>query len=408
MKFVIVTIVVLLTHSYVLIAQCTEQLVLSGEENIVRYGMDTTKNWWAVTEPFSQRYRLTVSGKPTQVFSQITPPVFSPDGEKWAAFAFENGRYFLLRKDTAEMLNCTEVQQIIFSSDSRIMGIALRQETEDVIRFGEREIRVLNRVGQVYISPGGERVAYMIDRAGQKALFIDSREIVQMDEIRPLGFWNDGEFVYAARSGKQWNVFKNKKELTGMISEVGEAAVNQAGSTAAALVRLFNGRWQLMLFSDEYYEPIKGREYEKVSGLILHPHHALAAFKAVLNANPVIVQNTTEYSGGTITGPPQYSSDGKDIFFVGEDTESFVNMNGRRYSLKNQLSANGSYAFAPGRRTIAYSSNSTLIVQDFEKGTMRAGFMTDELIAPRHNRLLKKYETLGRINQRLYLLSCPD
>jgi hypothetical protein len=213
--------------------------------------------------------------------------------------------------------------------------------------------------------------------------------------------------VYAGRSGNQWTVFKNKKEMTGFSAGIGEVAINNSGTVAAVALKLFNDRWQMAVFSDEYYEPLKGKEYDNISDLILHPQLSLAIYKATRNNITVIVQNTAEYSGGTITGRPQYSSDGKDVFFTGEDTESFINVNGRRYSLKNQLAADGSYAFAPGKLSVAFASSSTLVVQNFEKETMRAGLMVDQLISPRYNRFLKRFEALGRINQRLYLISCP-
>ncbi|MES2766413.1 MAG: hypothetical protein V4642_11115 [Bacteroidota bacterium] len=407
MKSISTFLFIFLLKTISLSAQCTERLLLDGKEDLTAYGMDTTQHWWAITTPFSERYRLTVDSVATGVYSQILPPVFSPDGNVWATFAFENQQYFLLKKDTALPLNCTEVQQIFFSADSRIAGVAVRVGTEDVIRFAEREIRTTNRFGKVYISPGGERVAYTVQRGTQSALFVNFTEVAQMEEIKPIGFWNDGEFLYAGRSGKQWTVFKNKKELSGMAADIGDVAVNATGTVAAAVVKLFNGRSQLLIFSDEYYEPLKGKEYDGITDLVLHPQLALAVFKATLRGVTHIVQNTAEYAGGTITGKPQYSSDGKDVFFAGEDNDSFINMNGQRFSLKNRIAADGAYAFAPGKKSIAFASSSTLVVQNFEKETMRAGLMVDQVISPRYNRFLKRYETLGRINQRLYLISCP-
>lgn len=410
MKFTFAVLFLFIFKTTSLSAQCSEQLLLDGKENIIEYGMDTTRHWWAVTEPFTQRYRLTVDSVQTNVYTQISPPVFSPDGIKWATFALDNLRWFLVANDTVMFANATEPQQIFFSADSRVMGIAFRQETEDIIRWNGREIRTLNRVGNVFISPGGERVAYLLQRGLQMSLMVDRTEIAVAEEIKPIGFWNDGEFLYAIRSGKQWTVFKNTKEMSGLAAEVGDAVVNASGNVAAVALKLFNQRWQVSLFSDEYYEPQKGREYNSVSDMTLHPQLALVVYKAVRNGATFIVQNTAEYAGGAEeTGKPQYSFDGKDVFFAGQDgSDSFINISGNKISLKSQLSASGSYAFAPGKKTLAFASSSTLVVQNFEKETLRAGFMVDQLISPRYNRFLKRYETLGRINQRLYLIVCPS
>jgi hypothetical protein len=388
-------------------AQCTEQLLLNGEENLVSFGMDTTNNWWAVTEPFAARQRLIVNGEKSESYNEVSIPVFSSDGNKWAAFALENQRYVLIKKDTVEPLFATEPQQIFFSADSRVMGVAVKVETEDVIRFAGREIRTINRTGKVFISPGGERVAYMVLRGTQSALMVNTTEVAIAEEIMPLGFWYDGQFVYATRSGNQWTIFKNKTELSGLVSGVREGYVNAEGTVAAAVVSLFNGRSQVLIFSEEYYEPLQSREYDEITDLVLHPRLALAVFKAKQNNSIFVVQNTAEYAGGTFTGKPQYSPDGADVFFTGEDNDSFININGRRFSLKNRIEPEARYAFAPGSKTFAFASSSTLVVQNFEKETLRAGFMVDQLISPRYNRFLKKYETLGRINQRLYLISCP-
>jgi hypothetical protein len=39
---------------------------------------------------------------------------------------------------------------------------------------------------------------------------------------------------------------------------------------------------------------------------------------------------------------------------------------------------------------------------------MRSGMMTNETLNPRYNRFNDRYETLGIINNRLYLLTCRD
>jgi len=47
-----------------------------------------------------------------------------------------------------------------------------------------------------------------------------------------------------------------------------------------------------------------------------------------------------------------------------------------------------------------------MAVREIEFNRLYAGMMVDELIPPRYNWRKQRYESLGKINQKLYLLTC--
>ena len=74
--------------------------------------------------------------------------------------------------------------------------------------------------------------------------------------------------------------------------------------------------------------------------------------------------------------------------------------------MNNEVALDRYYAKKPGSNTIAYVTNSSLIIRDFEKGELYSGMMVDNLVSPRYNWRSGLYETLGSINNKLYLLTC--
>ncbi len=65
------------------------------------------------------------------------------------------------------------------------------------------------------------------------------------------------------------------------------------------------------------------------------------------------------------------------------------------------------FAHAPKSRSLAYSTSTSLVTTLFDQGYISLSKMMDEIIVPRYNRFTNRYETLGRLNQSLYMLSCP-
>ena len=72
---------------------CFDYMLFDGSEKLVTFGMDTTDNWWAVTQPFTESYRLIVNGYKTDVYKDIRQLTFSPNAERWACFLKDNTQF---------------------------------------------------------------------------------------------------------------------------------------------------------------------------------------------------------------------------------------------------------------------------------------------------------------------------
>lgn len=385
---------------------CKDYLLLDGSEPIVGYAMDTTDNWWAITSPYYEKYRLIVNGNESEVFDDITRPVFSPDGKRWACFGLYNSSWFLLTEDLVLDLPATSVGEIVYSADSKAMAYSFFESELEIIRFGSKSIEVLYRKGSIFVNQNGQKIAFMGLRGTSMVLNVNGRESELFDQIKPFGFWYNGEMLYAAGSSPSWQIYKGNQPLSDIYYDISEVKINLNGTCAAFVATLASGKKVSVMISDEYYDALVGKPYEAIYGLTLHPEIPLLAYKAINERTNLIVLNSTEFFGGEFAGDPIFSHDGQDLLFVGCDTDCFANINGRKYAIYSDINVRQKYAIKPGSGTIAYTTGATMIVRFLETGELHAGMMVDEVNHIRYNWRDNRFESLGKINQRLYMLTC--
>jgi len=389
---------------------CVDYMLMEGTEQLVTFGMDTTKNWWAVTEPYSESYRLIINGIPQKDYKEIRQLTFSADGNRWAYFGKDNTQWYLNSNDTIISLTSNDVGQIDFSPNSQKIAYSYFEGFEETIVIGDNKIRAYQRDFQnhpkIFLSQNGSKYAWVVKRGSGFALNISGKETDVYNEIFPIGFWYDGKMIYAARNFALWEIYKGDELIGSDYSQIFESAINLNGNVAAVLASQ-TGKQIAILISDEYYEPLIGNRYDYISNLVLHPNLPMMAYNANLYQTDFVVLNSTEFAGGKEqTGTPEFTHDGEDLYFLGSDMHSFVNVNGRKYSLNNEVSLDRYYAKKPGSNTIAYVTNTSMIVRDIENNEQYAGMMVDNLISPRFNWRTNTYETLGSIGNRLYLMTC--
>jgi len=387
--------------------KCQDFLLLDGSEEILQYGIDTTHHWWAITSPFSGQYRLIIDGESSGVYQKISDLTFSPDGERWACFAADNTQWHLLTNDTIIRLPGNEAGELHFSPNSQVLVYSFKHGYEETIVMKNRKIRVLNKTGRFFLSNGGERIAFIGKRSNGFVINIDGKESTLYDEIRPIGFWYDGKMLFAARNGNRWQVYKNDEPLSDIYNNIYETTINLDGTVAGFGARLSSGECIGVMISDEYYDPVVSKPYSSVHGIVLHPTLAMIAFNAVFEGTNLVVFSGTEYAGGReTTGEPFFSYDGSELLFLGCSLDCFANINGRQFPIYSGLSTESVFAIKPNTRTIAYSTSSSLVVRYLERKGLFAGMMVDRTIPPRYNWRTDRYEALGDINNRLYMLTC--
>ncbi len=387
---------------------CQDYMLFEGSENLVSFGMDTTRHWWALTSPFDGQYRLIVDNVETDVFTDINALTFSPDGNRWACFCESNNtQWYLLGIDTTILIKGNDVGEIQYSPNSKHIVYSYKESGEEYIVFKGDKIRTYNKTSKIYLSYNGARYAYVASRGDGYVIIVNGRESETFDEIKPFGFWMNGKILYAAKSGDLWSIYKGNQSLGGQYSKVTETAINLRGDAAAFLARLPSGFSVGTVISDEYYEPLEGEYYDQTSNLILHPTIPMIAYNAVYQGRDIVVFSGSEYEGGNdATSAPRYTFDGEELYFMGCDIDCFLSVNGREYSLNVSLPVDKKYAKKPGGRTIAYTTNTSLVIKDVEMDKLYAGMMVDRLSSPRYNWREGRYEALGAIRNRLYLMTC--
>jgi hypothetical protein len=198
---------------------------------------------------------------------------------------------------------------------------------------------------------------------------------------------------------------RSEKELL-FASSISELQLNQAQTIIGCIKRVGN-TYNAMMISDEFREPFYSPPYDMISNINLHPEAALIGFKAMKNNNPRIVLNSSEYESGMQSGNPSFSHDGSAFFFAGDNNQDqFMSINGQKYIQKNGLNPNKIYALAPGSSTFAFTTSSALIMQNIQNSFSYAGIMVDTTSPPIYNHKTKRYEALGVIRNRLYLMYC--
>jgi hypothetical protein len=130
----------------------------------------------------------------------------------------------------------------------------------------------------------------------------------------------------------------------------------------------------------------------------------LTAFRAGMN---FIVMNTAEYDAGINVGPIRFTHDGQEIYLCGDSQQDpFMIVNGQKFIQKNALDINRFYAMAPKTETFAYATSSAMIMQRMSDSYTYAGLMAEYVSAPIFNHREQVYQSLGIVNNRLYLMFC--
>ncbi|MEI6091609.1 MAG: hypothetical protein WCR42_14230 [bacterium] len=386
---------------------CNDYLLLDGYEDLLSVGMDTTFNWWAITKPFTAKQRLIVNGNETDVYDNITSPVFSPDGLRWAAFGMNNGSLTLITDSGATYLPGISSGELHYSANSETLLYSFYEGTVETICSPTDTFKITNRAGQIFTNYSGTKVAFLGLRGSYYVININGRESQQYDEILPIGFWYDDTFLYAARLGEGWEICKNKEPLTEKFAGIAETAINLEGTVAAVLVNGYDGWGYGLMFSDEYSQPLQGRAYKKVTGLALHPRIPLFSYKGFNEEKYSVTMNSVEYVAGRITSQPQFTYDGSELyFFASNEINYFININGKRTNIKYFSGADAVIPRAPGSDTYAFTNGTNLVMQFIEQNKTHHGTMMDWTGEPRYNWRENAYEALGVINRKLYLLTC--
>lgn len=387
--------------------KCYDIQLLDGGEDLVDFGFDTTYNWWAKTQSFTNRKKIYINEFESENYLDISTPQFSPDGEKWAFFGKDMGGWNLVTNEEEIQIHADRSGTILFGSDSKkILYSYYRGDVENIVSVKDT-IQMRFRNGNLFINNDGTKFAFVESRGGIKTIFNDGEISESYQDIKPIGYWYDDRFAFAAFDGANWKIMIGDQEASGVYQMITEMKINLTGDFLAFIGVMPFGRSEAVLITDQMSRPLTGKNYVQVSGLAIHPHEPMMAYNALdqLN-NQIVVFNSVEYSGGRENSVPYFSYDGREMYFIACTIDCNLIVNGQKITAPNGIFLDGNYARKPKSNTIAYASSTSLVVRDLETQVLFAGKMMDFTGPVRYNWRVNEYEALAVINNRLYLQAC--
>ncbi len=387
--------------------KCRDYLIYDDVEKVQTFGIDTSGNWWILTKPYMNDYRLIISGTKTEVFKEIKHLTFSPDGKKWAFFGKTTTNWNFVSSDTIIPLFAEEVLAIGFSNNSEKVFYAFKNGVETTICYDNKVIKFTNFWGKIFANYDGSKIALTLQVGKMFSLIIPQYfESERFDSIVTLGFWLDDEVIFAGKIGSLWQIFKNHQPLTEEFLQLIDMKINNLGSNAVFAIKRNTSDVFVVLISEKFAEPITSKSYNYVSNVKLHPEEPLVSFHATKDINNFIVYGNVEYSLGNFSAEPFFSYDGSELYYCYCDIECYFYVDGKRFTLPGGTSCLSNVARKPRTNSIAFSNYSHLVMLDYYLNIQYAGLMVDKITNPIYNWKAERYEALGEINNKIYLLTC--
>jgi hypothetical protein len=161
-----------------------------------------------------------------------------------------------------------------------------------------------------------------------------------------------------------------------------------------------------MMYTDEYIEPWYGPALESVMGLRLNPWEPLVAYRGIQRGIVSIYYNAADYPAGTAHGPVSFSHDGAKMVYMARDDVEFIAIDGKRYVVRNRIQTTAPVAIDPATLTIAYSTNTNMIVWRPESDEVRFARLCDRMGQTVYDRTTRSFVALGAFGQRLFRITC--
>ncbi len=387
-----------------------EELLLDGSVPLKTFGIDSTRNWWAITEPFNGQLRVWINGIESQTYIDLKGLVFSPSGDNWAYFGRLNSGWNVVTNTEMIPINAYSSDDVKFNGEiqfSRIgekLAYSYTESNQEYLHFNNKKVMMNNRSGSFFINQNGNKYAYVSKRGNSYIIDINGRESQLFDAIKPIGYMNNDKFMYAAKNGNLWEVFSEDKVLTEGYKNISEVAINPAANTAAVIAQLSNDYFTTVLFNNDYIEPLYGGQYDILENLVIHPNDALIACTGMLNHAYFVLLNNTEYGSEEFCQAPKFSYEGSELFFMTCRLSCYLVINGKKHKMSGFVSPNINFAKKPNSMNISYAGPNSIMLQEIESGELYASLIIDRIADPIYNWKTNYYETVASIGQRLYLL----
>lgn len=293
-----------------------------------------------------------------------------------------------------------------FAPNAAVVAIGCMEGSAEIIAHRDKQYTAVRRVSGLLLSPDGAHIAWTEKLQQQQRLVVDGREVATADEFLLAGFWSNQRPLYAQRAGGQWRIMRDTELVAGPFERVRALNVNRTGTAAVAHVQ--NLGWHsVLLLSEDYERPLPSQQYDSVWSVVLHPYLPQYGALASRQGNFFLLHSGTEYGIGRFPlERVSFTPDGSELYGLGCDVDCFLVLDGQRLPLGQDLSPAQVIARRPGSKTFSYSTPTNLFVRRTDKATFTYSRMCDHVLPPIYNRRRGRYEALGIVQGRLYLLSC--
>jgi hypothetical protein len=398
----------LLCSGYQLTSQ-PSTILLPGTERLLAFDVDSTGRWWAITEPAFGLQRLIVDGTSYGVYDSVERPILAPNGESVAIIGYRGVNCLLIRDGDTLQNGIERVRLVTYAG----MTSRLWWSTSDVgvhmIRNGREAWTTSEAPSTLATDPlMGVRVAWVLaPRDGTlQTLIVNGNPIASAEQIRLYGVWSTGEPVYALFAGT-WSLMIGERTISSGMQRISDCQVDRAGTRAAWIQQRLDRDLEVCFYDESMTEPWTSKRLTTASDLVLSNEHALLAYRGGRLDQRHVFFNAAEYPCGYQCGPPAFSTDGATMIYASQEDDNAIVINGKRLRVTAGVPMSDPLASNPDGSVVAWSSRTTLIrvVPDLNITTM--GAMCDSMSRTIYDRRNDRFTALGRIGDRLLLLTAP-
>src|SRR5690606_31670644 len=132
------------------------------------------------------------------------------------------------------------------------IGYSFFETNWGVVRIGNEEIRAYRKKPGLWVDHLGRQVASVVQSSNQEVVKVNGKQLNAFDKVYPVGFWNDGDFIYVGQFGGYSQVYKGKVAISETYLNVPDIKINRKGNVVAYLAYMTNKRYVAKLISDEF------------------------------------------------------------------------------------------------------------------------------------------------------------
>ncbi|GMV52239.1 MAG: hypothetical protein D8M52_03165 [Chlorobi bacterium] len=391
---------------YTATAQCSDVLLLDNSHEILRFDIDTTGHWWAITRLTKDKQSLIIDGQDIGAFDSVQPPIFSVDGESWATVGTVMNQSYIVVPSGSRVTQ-HHVEFVTFPPLSADPWWIENDGTLRRITNGMRSYGSSYPVRNLHFDPQGLVVAWIEERGDLSVLVSNGSEVTRGNAITLHGVWSSGECIYSEQTNDVTSMMLGTEELTPNMKRLSTVRLNKQCDVVAWQGADAVGQIRTYVYAADYLNPWESPPLEEFDyRFSLSPFDPLVAYRTVYQGSRVVGYNAAFYPQGSSAGPTVFSHDGSQMVYASKDNGEYIVINGRRHAVNAAVPITTEIAVNSSGTAVAWPSSTTLVVVYPERNVVQMGKMCDTVGSVIYNRTTTSFEALGVYGGRLFKLSC--